>query len=45
MQDLFVLLLEAKLDPPRSRESALGWLLRTVATLAEDLNEHERRRR
>jgi RNA polymerase sigma-70 factor (ECF subfamily) len=45
VQDLFVLLLEGKLDPPRSREPALGWLLRTVATLAEDLNERERRQR
>jgi DNA-directed RNA polymerase specialized sigma24 family protein len=45
VQDLFVLLLEGKLDAPRARESALGWLLRAVATLAEEQNDRERRRR
>ena len=36
VQDLFVLLLERDVDPPCPDESAVAWLLRTVAGLAKE---------
>jgi hypothetical protein len=36
VQDVFVLLLEGTLRPPRTRERAVPWLLRTVCSIAEE---------